>query len=153
MHSDNCILDLLVMLHNLAMDSIVNSILKSIISGHISVALLLLSQHWRGLCSLCMFRTTHAFSSLLGISCSASGFLGQGTQTMPKTWVLPSHPTVSIVAKAGAGTWCLGGSLGMAPSGTMPQHQWMWVNHLAGPGLSWALELPNTQQHLVPLQR
>lgn len=39
MCSDNYILDLLIMLHNLAMKSIVNHILKSIVSEHISTAL------------------------------------------------------------------------------------------------------------------
>lgn len=39
MCSDNYILDLLIMLHNLAMKSIVNHILKSIISEHISMVL------------------------------------------------------------------------------------------------------------------
>lgn len=39
MCSDNYILDLLIKLHNLAMKSIVNYILKSILSEHISMAL------------------------------------------------------------------------------------------------------------------
>lgn len=37
-----------------------------------------------------------------------------------KIWVLPSHPTISIAAKDGAGTQCSGGSLGKAPAGTVP---------------------------------
>lgn len=70
MCSDNCIVDLLIMLHNLAMKSIGNYILKSIIAEPISVAL---PAPPTVLCSLSV-----SVQCLAGTARSALGFLGQG---------------------------------------------------------------------------
>lgn len=95
MCSDNCVVDLLIMLHNLAMKSIGNYILKSIIAEPISVAL---PAPPTVLCSLCV-------CSVPRWDCTfCFGFFGSGHLTLARK-TTPGLAMSSHLLHCGRG-WC-----------------------------------------------